>query len=79
VTTLAEVAANSSQGFAEFLQDRKNSRKIPHRFEACGYAPVRNGDAKDGLWKIGGRRQVVYARVELAPKEQHVAVQDKYQ
>jgi len=79
VTTLAEVAANSSQGFSEFLQDRKNSRKIPHRFEACGYAPVRNGDAKDGLWKIGGRRQVVYARVELAPKEQHVAVQDKYQ
>jgi hypothetical protein len=60
VTTLAEVAANSSQGFSEFLQDRKNSRKIPHRFEACGYAPVRNGDAKDGLWKIGGRRQVVF-------------------
>jgi hypothetical protein len=78
VTTLAEVAANSSEGFSEFLRDRKNSRKIPHRFEACGYAPVRNGDAKDGLWKIGGRRQVVYARVELAPKEQHLAVQNKY-
>jgi hypothetical protein len=78
VTTLAEVIANASQGFAEFLQDRKNSRKIPHRFEACGYAPFRNSDAKDGLWKIHDRRQAIYTRVELSAKGQREAVREKY-
>jgi hypothetical protein len=78
VTTLAEIAANASSGFAEFLSDRKNSRKIPHRFEACSYAPLRNSDAKDGLWKIGERRQVLYARVELTLSDQREAVREKY-
>src|SRR5262249_6089712 len=45
--------------FAEWLGDRKNSRKIPHRMEACGYEPMRNDGAKDGMWKIGGKRQVL--------------------
>jgi hypothetical protein len=78
VTTLVPIIANATQEFAEFLRDRKNSRKIPHRFEACGYVPFRNSDAKDGLWKIGDRRQVIYARAELSMKEQRAAVQDKY-
>ena len=78
VTTLANVIVNSSAEFAAFLSDRKNSRKIPHRFEACGYAPLRNSDAKDGLWKIGGRRQALYTRVELSLREQREAVQGKY-
>ena len=78
VTTLAEVVAKASPGFAEFLSDRKNSRKIPHRFEACGYAPFRNSDAKDGLWKIEGRRQVLYTRAELSARDQREAIQDKF-
>jgi hypothetical protein len=78
VTTLAEVTTNASAEFAEFLSDRKNSRKLPHRFEACGYVPLRNGGAKDGLWKIRGRRQVIYARAELSVKEQRAGVQEKY-
>jgi Family of unknown function (DUF5906) len=78
VTTLAEVIANALQGFAEFLQDRRNSRKIPHRFEACGYAPFRNSYAKDGLWKIHDRRQAIYTRVELSAKGQREAVREKY-
>jgi hypothetical protein len=78
VTTIAEVTSNASPEFATFLSDRKNSRKLPHRFEACGYIPLRNSDAKDGLWKIGGRRQVVYASAERSAKDQRAAVQDKY-
>jgi hypothetical protein len=78
VTTLAEIVANASSGFAEFLSDRKNSRKIPHRFEACGYAPLRNSDAKDGLWKIGDRRQVLYTKEELSLSDQREAVREKY-
>jgi hypothetical protein len=47
--------------FAYWLADRKSRRQIPHRFEQCGYTPVRNGVAKDGLWKLNGGRHVIYA------------------
>jgi hypothetical protein len=64
--TLVQIKNRSSSAeFQEWLGDRKNSRKIPHRMEACGYEPYRNKDADDGLWKIGGRRQVVYVKREL--------------
>ena len=48
--------------FYTFLGDRHNARKFGFRFAACGYSPVRNLDAKDGLWRIDGKRQVIYAR-----------------
>jgi hypothetical protein len=41
--------------------------------EKCGYVPVRNDDADDGLWKIRGRRQVVYARTELSLRDRLAA------
>src|SRR5262249_28851578 len=44
-TTLAKVLASATGDFAEWLGDRKNRRIIPHRFEACGYVPVRNPDS----------------------------------
>jgi hypothetical protein len=47
--------------FAAWLGDRRNRRQIPHRFEQSGYTPVRNDAAKDGLWKVGDARQVIYA------------------
>jgi hypothetical protein len=53
-----------------WLDDRKNRKKIPHRMDECGYVPVRNPDANDGLWKIGDRRQAVYTRADLSPKNQ---------
>ena len=79
VTTLDEIiSAAYGTTFAEFLADRKNRTKIPHRLEACGYVPVRNGDAKDGLWKIDGRRQAVYARKELSIRDQLGAARHRY-
>jgi hypothetical protein len=66
VTTLDEVITASPGDFAEWLTDRRNRRNIPHRFEQCGYVPVRNDAADDGLWKIDGKRQVVYGRREHA-------------
>jgi Family of unknown function (DUF5906) len=59
---LCEAATGETAGW---LNDRKNRRIIPHRLETCGYAPVRNPDAKDGMWKIIGRRQAVYAAQTL--------------
>ena len=54
---------------ATWISDRKNRRIIPHRLERCGFEPVRNDTAQDGLWKIAGRRQAVYAHNSLSTQE----------
>jgi hypothetical protein len=74
--TLTQLAATAKVDFAEWLRDRKNSRRIPHRLETCGYVAVRNESAKDGLWKFDGRRQVIYAKADLSVG-QRVAAADK--
>lgn len=52
-----------------WLRDRKNRKNIGRRLEDVGYTAVRNPDATDGLWKVGGKRQVVYARRDLPERE----------
>jgi hypothetical protein len=75
VTTLAEIVHAAGTEFAIWLSDRRYRRQIPHRFEQCGYVPVRNpADKRDGLWSISGARQVVYAQRDLSIREQHEAV-----
>jgi hypothetical protein len=67
IVTVADVVASSGNGeFNQWTTDRKNSRKIAHRFEGCGYTPVRNPDADSGLWRLSGRRQAVYGRLEVS-------------
>jgi hypothetical protein len=72
--TIDGVAFKASEEFRGWLRDRKNRRQLPHRFEECGYMVVRNRDVKDGLWKLNGKRQVAYARAELAVQDQLKAV-----
>jgi hypothetical protein len=74
--TLEQVASRANGAFLEWLRDRKNTRRIPHRLEACGYVAVRNDGAKDGLFKIAGRRQVIYAKAELSMRERIAAAHD---
>jgi hypothetical protein len=74
-TTLAEIALRAAQGFAEWLRDRRNGRQIPHRLEAAGYVGVRNSSAKDGLWRLGGRRQAIYVRQELSSCDRQTAAE----
>jgi hypothetical protein len=59
--------------FKEWLEDRRNARQIPHRLNACGYVSVPNEGAKDGCWKLNGRRQMVYAKVELSVRKRYEA------
>jgi Family of unknown function (DUF5906) len=62
--------------FISWLGDRKNSRRIPHLFEQCGYVAFRNeADKRDGQWRLGGKRQIVYVQRELSKLEAHDAVQ----
>lgn len=61
------------RSIVEWLKDQKSRRIIPHRLGECGYVPVRNDAAKDGHWKINGKRRAVYARKELVPSAAIVA------
>ena len=42
VLTLEQIASRATSSFGEYLRDRKNARRIPHRLEACGYVAIRN-------------------------------------
>jgi Family of unknown function (DUF5906) len=69
-TTLAEIAkAAATTGFEDWLTDRKNRRAIPHRLERCGYVAVGSA-TKDHLWVVDNKRQVIYARADLALADQ---------
>jgi hypothetical protein len=70
VLTIDRIASAADEEFGGWLRDRKNRRQIPHRLEQCGYVPVRNVHAKDGLWKIKNRRQAIYAHRGLLPRDQ---------
>jgi hypothetical protein len=72
--TLSQIlsAAGGSE-IGIWLADRKNRRAIPHRLEDCDYTPIRNNDAKDGLWKINDKKQVIYARRDITAAERYRA------
>jgi hypothetical protein len=74
--TLSQLAGLADADFADFLRDRRNSRRIPHRLEACCYVAVRNEAADDGLWKFNGRRQVIYAKAELTAHQRITAAHE---
>jgi hypothetical protein len=73
VVTLIELITRATDRFRCWLDDPKNGRAIPHRPEDCGYVKVRNLDAKDGLWRIDGKRQAIYARADLPLRDQLAA------
>jgi hypothetical protein len=71
VKQLADVIAEGD--LSNWLKDRRNRRVIPHRLEKCGYVTVRNPDATDGYWKIGGSRHSIYAQSNLSVSDQLAA------
>jgi hypothetical protein len=75
--TLDQVANRASMvqpAFAIWLRDSKaNARRIPHRFEDCGYVAIRNPRDTEGRWKIDGRRHTIYGRADLTEHERYAA------
>ncbi len=68
------IGALSDEGpLRAFLTDRANRGKIATRFAACGYKPIRNADAQDGLWKVGTARVVIYVATGLADADRTAA------
>jgi hypothetical protein len=74
--TIETVRRQADAAFGDWLDDRRNTRRILHRFAECDYTPVRNPDAHDGLWKIGGKRQAVYAKQDLSQHRRLEAVKN---
>jgi hypothetical protein len=72
-TTIEDLAECAGAGFGDWLRDRRNRKQISHRLESAGYVPVRNDGAEDGLWKLGTRRQVIYAKRGMAPRDRFAA------
>lgn len=73
--SLRDAADGVDTDFARWLKDRRNSRQIPHRFESEGYVATRNPGRNDGLWVVGGKRQVVYAKRGLSIRDRIAAAQ----
>lgn len=72
--TIDAIMLRAPPEFRDWLRDRKNRRKIPHRLDECGYAAVRNPDDRsDGRWRVGDRRVAVYARKDMAVRDQIAA------
>ncbi len=71
--TLNRIIAKATGEIVSWLMDRRHRRTIPHRLERCGYVQVHNDGAKDGLWVIHGRRQVIYARNKLSIRDRFAA------
>ena len=74
--TIALLIANAKGDIRDWLRDRRNRRTIPHRLEQCGYTPVRNDAADDGLWKVGGKRQAIYAGRDFSIRDQMAAAKE---
>jgi hypothetical protein len=75
--TLADLRAKAAPGLIEWLDDRRNRRFVPHRMSTCGYAPVRNLNTKDGLWRISGMRQVIYVKSSLPTADRLTAAMQR--
>jgi hypothetical protein len=77
IVTLDQVASRASAlqpSFGEWLRDSKaNARRIPHRFEDCGYVAVRNPNDTEGRWKIGGKRHTIYGNASLTERDRVAA------
>jgi hypothetical protein len=71
--TIEQVKSRAEISLLEYLREKRNSRNVSKRFEACGYVAADNPDAKDRLWRIAGKRQVVYAKQTLTEKDQLAA------
>jgi hypothetical protein len=67
--TLDQIKRMATGDIVGWLSDVKHRRAIPHRLERCGYVQVRNDNAKDGLWKINGKRQAIYAKSSLSLRD----------
>jgi hypothetical protein len=65
--TISELSAVAPS--LEWLRDPTKRKSTSYRITDCGYVMIENPDAKDGLWKINGRRQAIYIHTDTPPTQ----------
>ena len=65
--TLDELSAKAPG--LEWLRDSTKLKATLHRLTDCQYIAVGNPAAKDGLWRINGRRQTIYVHSDVPPDQ----------
>ena len=73
--TLDELSAKAPG--LEWLRDSTKLKATLHRLTDCQYVAVDNPAAKDGLWRIKGRRQTIYVHLDVA-SDQRVNVAEAH-
>jgi hypothetical protein len=63
--TVAEIVTAADGSLGAQLLDRRNSRLMASWFEMAGYVSVKNPNGGHNVWRVGGKRQVIYARQAL--------------
>jgi hypothetical protein len=53
----------------EWLRDVMKRGTARYRIAECRYVAAANPTAKDGLWKIKGRRQTIYVHTDVSPEK----------
>jgi hypothetical protein len=76
VCSILSIATSPRGATLDWLLDRRHRRSIPHRLGRCGYICCRNPGADDGLWRINGRRQTLYVKIDLTPEQRLKAARD---
>lgn len=61
----------------EYLTKQGNERKVGYRFEECGYSVMRNPDNKQGLWRVDGRRKMIFVRGVLSTRDRISAARQR--
>lgn len=72
--TIKKLIAKTQQDSAleTWLKEPKNRRQIPKNMNKAGYVDVPNPDAKDGVWRVNGKRTPIYARRDLTVQQRLV-------
>jgi Bifunctional DNA primase/polymerase, N-terminal/Family of unknown function (DUF5906) len=71
--TIAAVRFRAEPELSDYLGDKRNSRNLYRRFEACGYVAVDNPDSKEGRWRVSGKKQIVYVKDTLTTRDRLAA------
>mgnify|MGYP001218794323 CR=1 FL=1 len=77
VFTAQDLMAVASTDLSEWLGNLRYRRSLFQYLDRLGYRPVRNKFSKQGLWKVNGKRYVIYGKVNVPQPELLQAIEEK--
>ncbi len=73
---LLQIVGRADNEFAQRLKDRKYIGLIPSWFDKAGYERIKNPSSEQGLWRVGGKKQMIYAKKDLSYRDQISAAEE---